>query len=76
MLELLSCADAKLPASIAAPGVRVGEDNTWAVFPPEGAAFTVTLRPMFRLMAVAGGRLYGYVDEGGGEPFVAVYELR
>jgi hypothetical protein len=60
----------------AANGVRVGEDNTWAVFPASGEAFTVTLRPLFRLTAVAGGRLYGFVDEGAGESRIAVYTLR
>jgi hypothetical protein len=52
-----------------------GEDNTWAVF-PSGEAFTVTLRPLFRLTAVARRRLYGYVDESEGRAFVAAYAVR
>jgi len=56
--------------------LRVGEENTWAVFPAMGTAFTVMLRPLFRLTAVVGDRIYGYVDDGVTAPAVLVFSLR
>jgi hypothetical protein len=56
--------------------VRIGDDNTWAVFPRTGDAFLVTLRPLFRLTDVVGDRLYGFVNDGGNAPVIEVYSLK
>jgi hypothetical protein len=58
--------------------VRVGDENTWAVFPPKGGgpAYTVSLRPLFRLTYVANKKLYGFIDNGITAPTIQVYSLR
>jgi hypothetical protein len=56
--------------------LRIGDDNTWTVYPRTGSAYLVTLRPLFRLTDAAGGRVYGYVDDGVTTPVIEVYSLR
>jgi hypothetical protein len=58
-----------------AAAVRIGEENTWAVFPAGDAAFTVTLRPLFWVTDVVGSRVYGFVWDGVSPPVVEVYEI-
>lgn len=55
--------------------VFIGEANTWTVFPPHDAPFTVALRPLFRLTAVRGDKLYGYGYADNGDMLVTVYKL-
>lgn len=55
--------------------VYIGEANTWTVFPPHEPPFTVDLRPLFRLTAVRGDKLYGYAYADNGDVLVTVYTL-
>lgn len=55
--------------------VRIGDDNTWTVFPQTGPAYTITLRARFRLTAIRGGKLYGFVDSGIGDPEIEIYRV-
>jgi hypothetical protein len=45
---------------------RVGDDNTWTVFPRTGRSFLITLPPRFSLTAIRQGKLYGYTDTPAG----------
>jgi hypothetical protein len=53
-----------------------GDANTWAVFPLNGDAFTVDIRPFVRVHAIRDEKVYGALMTDAGATQLVVYQLK